>query len=237
MELILISNTKLKIMLDEGDMKKYHIGSESDTTTGSTGRAIRSLLECAREQIGFNTEGVEIFVQLYASKKGGCELFVTKCPAAEETNEMYDEEKASVLLNEAHKERKSKCAPSRSQGLPEGKMPISLKDGTNQRLPAQRERRSTRLAYSFPSVKELLKVCKILFESSFTPESRAFCDDGGRFYLLLTDAGVSAYSRLDALSFIVEFGRRENPDCIASYIGEHGRIICNEKAIETLSAL
>ena len=237
MELILISNTKLKIMLDEDEMIKYHIGREGDTTTGSTGKAIRSLLECAREQIGFNTEGVEIFVQLYASKKGGCELFITKCPAAEETEVAYDETKASLLINGVHKEKKSKCAPSRAGELPERNIPVSLSDKTQQRLPAPRERRNVRLAYSFSSVKELLKVCKILYDAHLTPESRAFCDDNGNFYLLLTDAGISAYSRLDALTFIVEFGRRENPDCITSYIGERGRIICDGKAIETLAAL
>jgi negative regulator of genetic competence, sporulation and motility len=121
--------------------------------------------------------------------------------------------------------------------LPEGKIPISLNDGTHQRLPAPREKRNARLAYSFPSVKELIKVCKILRTAQLTPESRAFYDENGIFYLLLTDAGVSAFSRLDALTFIVEFGRRENPDCITSYINEHGRIICDSNAIETLSAL
>ena len=235
MELILISNTKLKIMLDESDMKKYHIGGEDDAVGGSTGKAIRSLLECARDQIGFNTDGVEIFVQLYASKKGGCELFVTKCPTAEEPKELYDETKASLLINGVNKERKNKYAPSRTQGLPDSKIPISMNENTNKRLPAPREKRSTRLAYSFPSGKELIKVCKILYDAHVTPQSRAFYDENGIFYLLLTDAGVSAYSRLDTLTFIVEFGRRENPDCITSYINEHGSIICNEKAIETLS--
>ena len=63
MELILISNTKLKIMLDEEDMRKYNIGTDSDCSGGTTRRAIRSLLECAKEQIGFITTGEEIFVQ------------------------------------------------------------------------------------------------------------------------------------------------------------------------------
>ena len=130
------------------------------------------------------------------------------------------------MPNDARKERKSRIAPSRTQGLPEGKIPISMSEDTNKRLPAPREKRSTRLAYSFPSVKELIKVCKILRDAHITPKSRAFYDENGTFYLLLTDAGVSAYSRLDTLTFIVEFGRRENPDCITSYINEHGIIIC-----------
>ena len=105
MELILISNTKLKIMLDESDMKKYHIGSEVDCSGGTTRKAIRSLLDRARDQIGFNTEGEEIFVQLYASKRGGCELFVTKCktPSAQEGTERV---KSPVVSEDGARERK-----------------------------------------------------------------------------------------------------------------------------------
>ena len=90
MELILINKNKLKIMLDENDMKKYHIGSESDCAEGSTRKAIRNLLENAKDQIGFDTDGEEIFVQLYASKRGGCELFVTKCQAQNDEYRICD---------------------------------------------------------------------------------------------------------------------------------------------------
>ena len=62
-----------------------------------------------------------------------------------------------------------------------------------------------------------------------------FADDEGKYYLLLLDVGMSAYSRLDKLTFILEYGRRENPDCLLSYVNEHGKVICREKAIETLS--
>ena len=78
MELIPINNSKLKIMLDESDMKEYNISDEADCANGETRQAIRHILDRARDQIGFNTEGSEIFVQLYTSKRGGCELFVTK---------------------------------------------------------------------------------------------------------------------------------------------------------------
>ena len=95
MELILISNTKLKIMLDESDMKKYHIENESDCAEFSTRKAIRSLLECAKDRIGFNTDGEEIFVQLYTSKQGGCELFVTKCNGARQESGSEGEQKSA----------------------------------------------------------------------------------------------------------------------------------------------
>ena len=232
MELILISNTKLKIMLDESDMKKYHIGSETDCSGGTTRKAIRSLLDCARDQIGFNTDGEEIFVQLYASKRGGCELFVTKCktPSAEEGTERV---KSPVLSQDGARERKTE----KPLYLPESKKSkkdISSDTSVSQAPIPKKDVRSSRLAYSFDDISSLLSVCKILRRHDHLPESRAFADDADKFYLMLSGIGMSAFSRLDSLTFILEYGKRENPDCLLSYISEHGKIICEEMAIERL---
>ena len=81
MEIIPINDSKLKIMLDESDMKELHIYDDADCARGETRLAIRTLLERARAETGFDTEGSEIFVQLYTSKDGGCELFITKSNA------------------------------------------------------------------------------------------------------------------------------------------------------------
>ena len=105
---------------------------------------------------------------------------------------------------------------------------ITLKITTTQ---AKKER----IAFSFPDCGSLLKVCRILDRSDFRAESRAFSDEGGNYYLLLTNTGTSAYSRLDRLSFIIEYGKRENPDCLISYIYEHGKVICNRDAIKILA--
>lgn len=235
MELILISNTKLKIMLDEGDMIKYHIGSESDCAKGSTRRAIRSLLECAREQIGFNTDGEEIFVQLYTSKKGGCELFVTKCPSESESGEIYERIKSPLLSDGTSKEHRSKKPLWLPEAIKETTESTTVKSVPHPSASAPTERRLSRIAFSFDSPGHLFKVCRILKSGGVTPESRAFADEDGRYYLLLLDTGMSAYSRLDRLTFIIEYGKRENPDCLVSYISEHGKVICDDKAIETLA--
>lgn len=232
MELILISDSKLKIMLDESDMKKYKIGNEA-TSGGHTGRAIRSILERARDQIGFNTEGVEIFVQLYTSAHGGCELFVTKCLDSCESDQISH---ALTALDEAQLERHLKSDGEKLTAKLSGERGDEPQAHVPKpKLPAPRERQSARLAYSFSSVSEIIKVCKILRRARMEFESQAFCDEDGRFYLLLISPDVSAYSRLDSLSFIIEFGKRENPDGIISYINEHGRIICEEGAVERLA--
>ena len=232
MELILISNTKLKIMLDESDMRKYHIENECDCAEGSTRRAIRSLLECARDQIGFNTDGEEIFVQLYTSKQGGCELFVTKC----NTDRDRQDELKSTISDESAKGSKRKKQASLPEQLSETREKNNLPEKLPVRLPQSRREGFTRLAYSFPDLSSLLTVCKILSLAEIYPESRAFSDGEGNFYLLLMGEGLKAFSRLDRLTFIVEYGKRENPDCLISYIAEHGKIICDNGAIETLSA-
>ena len=194
MELILINKNKLKIMLDESDMKKYHIGSESDCAEGSTRQAIRSLLESARDQIGFETDGEEIFVQLYASKHGGCELFVTKC----DTSRAIRSQRPTGLLD--------------SPG-----------------------RKNISLAYSFEDLAGLIKACKILASRAYNGHSSAFCDDVGNFYLILKSDGANAFARLDQMTFLVEFGRRESPDPLLTYIAERGKVICDSNAVETLS--
>ena len=60
MELILISKSKLKIMLDERDMREYHINDETDCAELKAREAIRSILDRARDEVGFETEGFSV---------------------------------------------------------------------------------------------------------------------------------------------------------------------------------
>ena len=79
MELIVISDDKLKIMLSEEDMERYHIsGDEFDYSKLSTRTVLKSILSDAKNLTGFDTEGERFFVQLFTSAHGGCELFITK---------------------------------------------------------------------------------------------------------------------------------------------------------------
>ena len=236
MELILISNTKLKIMLNEDDMKQYKIGSEADCAESGTRKAIRSILERAKEQVGFNTDGEEIFVQLYTSKKGGCELFVTKCQVREAEGSLPEEQMLPVSTDASEQRRQRK-------GLRSAEHPLSFADtvrtqkADEEKKKAPSRHASRRIAFSFPSLVELLAVCRILDRMGIRPESHAYRDDRGQTYLLLSDPEISAFSRLDRLSFIAEYGKRENPDCLTYYISEHGSVICEKRAIETLCSL
>lgn len=79
MELILINSSKLKIMLTDDEMKKYELDTDTiDYDTTSTRRAFWSILDDAKTRTGFDAASDRVFIQLYPSKKGGCEMYVTK---------------------------------------------------------------------------------------------------------------------------------------------------------------
>ncbi len=69
MELIVISESKIKLMLTRDDMDHYR---------GATKDVLREIMEDARKQCGCAVMEGRIYVQMYPSKGGGCELFVTK---------------------------------------------------------------------------------------------------------------------------------------------------------------
>ena len=82
MDLIKISDNKLKIMLTPVDMQSYELSvGELDCINMETREAFRNIMKEARERIGFDTGGNQIYVQVYPSREGGCELFVTKLGA------------------------------------------------------------------------------------------------------------------------------------------------------------
>lgn len=80
MELIVISESKLKIMLSGEDMVKYELEEERvEGCDAHTRRVFRRIFEDARVAVGFETLGERLLVQYYATGDGGgCEIFVTK---------------------------------------------------------------------------------------------------------------------------------------------------------------
>ena len=79
MELIRINDKKLKIMLSSLDMKNYALDSSGmSCETEETRKAFRSILHDAGVRGGFDTSSEKIFIQMYPSREGGCEMFVTR---------------------------------------------------------------------------------------------------------------------------------------------------------------
>ena len=79
MEWIRISSNKLKIMLTAEDARRYALNCESaDYADRMTRTAFREILTDVRQQTGFDATEDKVYIQMYPSKEGGCELFVTK---------------------------------------------------------------------------------------------------------------------------------------------------------------
>ncbi|MGM9643264.1 MAG: adaptor protein MecA [Eubacteriales bacterium] len=92
MELILISNSKLKIMLSAEDMKKYNIDSDGECALR---RGFAPVLERAHDDCGFDINSGRLLVQVFPSREGGCEMFVTRVAQERRTQEQGEEYRPS----------------------------------------------------------------------------------------------------------------------------------------------
>ena len=79
MEFLTVSDAKLKVTLSREDCLKYGIENTGEEFTGIDVRyAVRDILEIAKGECGFSTDGEKILAQLYPMPDGSCELFITK---------------------------------------------------------------------------------------------------------------------------------------------------------------
>lgn len=79
MELIVINSRKLKIMMTSEDMAEYELKCENiDYDNAKTRRAFRCIFERVKQKTGFDASSERVFVQLFPSKGGGCEMYITK---------------------------------------------------------------------------------------------------------------------------------------------------------------
>ncbi len=105
MELILISAGKLKIMLTDSDMKKYDLKAEAvDYNNTETRRAFWNILDDAKHETGFDAASDRLFIQMYPSKDGGCEMFVTKLETLPHETKSGDKRKGRPALEETGRE-------------------------------------------------------------------------------------------------------------------------------------
>ena len=81
MEITLLTETELKVSLTRDDMEHYSLDCASiDYDTTGTRRAFWSILDEARLKTGFDAAHDRIYIRLYPSRDGGCEMYVTKLP-------------------------------------------------------------------------------------------------------------------------------------------------------------
>lgn len=219
MELIVINQNKLKIMLSAPDMARYELESNCmDCADAHTRAAFRHIFNDARAEIGFDTQGERLFVQLYASKEGGCEIFVTKLGGPQEGNEWESGEQE--LLRRIYGEEENMTA-----------------NRTEQRLSAVDTRRITIV---FDGMEDLLIVCRRLLREGYRGRSAVYiADSEGRtvWYLLLEIPNVTILRLPLPFAFLTEYGAEAPAREWETYLSEHGRLLCSEGGVETLGRL
>lgn len=80
MELILISENKLKVMLSSAEMEEYELSvSTFDAEKDRLRDSVKKVMSKIKDTVGFDATEEHAYIQLYPCRKGGCELYITKC--------------------------------------------------------------------------------------------------------------------------------------------------------------
>ena len=81
MEIIRITEGKLKLTLTAGEMQKYGVSSALvKEDPAAARRALMPLFERLKGETGFDARGEKTLIEAFGDKRGGCELFVTLLP-------------------------------------------------------------------------------------------------------------------------------------------------------------
>lgn len=219
----MISDSKLKIMLTTDDMREYSLDcSTLDYDNTETRKAFWSILDEAKHRTGFDAASEKVFVQVYPSRSGGCEMYVTKLgifSECEYTEGDFPED--DVRIREPH------------SVSPKGVNDI-LRSGFSEtgRTAYIRGRESV---YRFTSMEQLLCACRRL-KPLFLGESSVY-SDGRSYYLLLKEknSANSDIARVRSSRMILpEYAEEVDVDTFIMFFGEHGNCIRKNDAVEVL---
>lgn len=89
MEFTSLGKLSIRIRLEQSDMDRYGVTyDDMDYGSARTKHIIWELLDKARQSAGFDTDGKKLHIQIFPSKQGGCELYISKISSAERHTEV-----------------------------------------------------------------------------------------------------------------------------------------------------
>ena len=235
MELIVISHTKIKIMLSKPDMARYELtSSHMDFADEHTRCSVRRILADAEKQIGFDTEGERLFVQFFASRDGGCEIFVTKlgkntdvCQSTEKSEEHLLARVREYESDDTHYETEESMPLIRST------TPLtSSRTNTESIHPAE----NSSATVFVEQLSILLSLCRRLLNAGFSGCSDAYMHESANgFYLRINED--NGENLVCIYPFIGEYGAILSNVNWDLYIDEHAKLLCPLCAVQTLGVL
>ena len=97
MEYILINERKLKVTLEKEDLEEWDVSVDMlDYANPDAKQIFTDILQFAKRKFGFDTTGYKVLLQLFPSKDGGCEMFIT-C-TSQEKSEDYIPDAAKISV-------------------------------------------------------------------------------------------------------------------------------------------
>ncbi|MCL2212401.1 MAG: adaptor protein MecA [Oscillospiraceae bacterium] len=220
MELLLISDSKLKVMLSPRDMAQYELTCENiDYDNTETRRAFWNILNEAKHQTGFDAAADRVFIQVYPSKGGGCEIFVTKIDVGAKGGRSPKNESATLAEKKVKSEKPSVKSTSVSR------------------------RKLTKSVFRFDDMGAMLSACYHLENFNSFVSSSAFASKGSKHcYLSLEweeEQGDIYENNRRKMRFApaMEYGEQLAEKSSLAYIHEHCQCISPYNAIEALAGL
>jgi len=214
MEMILISTNKLKIILSQAELESFDLTVDMlDYGNTETKKMLWDLLAKAKHSIGFDPDGYRVFVQLYPSKDGSCELFVTKMVTSDKAicDRFYSD---SIKCEESDTDEYENEYDS-------------YEDIDNQK---------TTVVFAMDSLGALCDACRRLVKVPFSGKSSIYIFNGIFYLLLFIDPPYFSY-KIDEFSLLGEYGTQSTSKELLMNLYEFGKAICEDDAIKTFSSL
>ena len=209
MEYVMINESKLKVMLENYELEARNLeADELDYADPDAKKLFGDILCYAKDNFGFDTSGHRVLLQLYPSKDGGCELFITKLGKLEKESGGYDQGEGEKKKRVYQREKKQK----NDRAFRFERLSHLLK--VCKRLYENSVECSGSVFIDTDGVWFLI----LSFEDSIYDE----------IYDVLP---------INDLSFISEYGSAENPRTLALYLSEHATEIRSGDAIEVLGRI
>ena len=248
MELIVINESKIKIMLSKPDMLHYQLEANKMNQTDEHTRAVfRHIFDDARAEIGFDTTGKRLFIQMFTSREGGCEIFVTKLDDTDNTSTVLPRDKILEIGQAVEDPYGLAIVP---QNLSEGEVlllkqisKISDVDEIIRQTDKSRENSSMnkqKIIIAFSHIEPLLTVCHRLLRDGYRDRSSVYAieSDMGTMWYLTVYLPICDNNAIPLeFSFLAEYGFTSSAKNLNMYLLEHGSCICEYDAVYTLGVL
>ena len=228
MELLRIGKEKLKIILTHEDLRSFEMDEDDlDYANTETKRMLWDILHQAKSSVGFNADGHRVLVQLYPSRHGGCEMFVTRLGALPSD--------CQSALGEDREDSKENEESEESEETEDTDAPLNAYCEAD--CPQKRQKKERLSAFYFESLSDLLAACRRLSERGHHGRSFAYRAEDGRYHLFLGGLDPSPYCSLDEFSFLFEYGASEDASLSEALLSERGLLFCPSDAVARLSVL